>query len=206
MARAVLALPASVGSKLEVVERATLRQALASSDGISGWTVTALQLGLLAAVVATVIKALVLPLRRIPTDTQLARFIEEKNPTLKDSLVSAVDAIKNARPEQLTFVHLLTKDVLAKTKNVRFSDQVNKRKFNTFGTYLHGSVLPKNPALADELIRLALERRYGAGIELEPLDDTAEMAAHRVRRHPAASQSLRMSLKRTMRLWMRRSR
>jgi DNA-binding NtrC family response regulator len=33
MARAVLALPASVGSKLEVVERATLRQALASSDG-----------------------------------------------------------------------------------------------------------------------------------------------------------------------------
>jgi len=33
MARAVLALPASVGSKLEVVERATLRQALASSEG-----------------------------------------------------------------------------------------------------------------------------------------------------------------------------
>ena len=53
-----------------------------------------------------------MPLRRTPTDTQLARFIEEKNPGLKDSLVSAVDAIKNARPEQLTFVHLLTKDVL----------------------------------------------------------------------------------------------
>jgi hypothetical protein len=53
------------------------------------------------------------------------------------------------------------------------------RRFNTFGTYLHGSVLPKNPALADELIRLALQRRYGPGIELSPLDDGPEMAAHR---------------------------
>src|SRR5262245_38454653 len=107
--------------------------ALADSPSISGWTVTALRLGLFAAVVATVIKALVIPLRRTPTDTQLARFIEEKNPGLNDSLVSAVDAIKNARPEQLTFVHLLTKDVLARTKHVRFGDQVNKRHFNAFG-------------------------------------------------------------------------
>ena len=53
------------------------------------------------------------------------------------------------------------------------------RKFNTYGTYLHGSVLPKNPRLADELIRLALERRSGSTIELAPLDDSAEMAAHR---------------------------
>src|SRR6185369_8730709 len=107
--------------------------ALANSHGWSSWTLGALRLGMLAAVVATIIKALVLPLRRTPTDTQLARFIEEKNPGLKDSLVSAVDAINNARPEQLTFVHLLTKDVLERTKHVRFGDQINKRKFNTFG-------------------------------------------------------------------------
>jgi len=44
------------------------------------------------------------------------------------------------------------------------------------GTYLHGSLLPKNPHLADYLIRSALRRR---GItELEPLDDSAELAAH----------------------------
>ena len=30
---------------------------------------------------------------------------------------------------------------------------------NVFGTYLHGSLLPKNPHLADKLIRLALERK-----------------------------------------------
>lgn len=52
------------------------------------------------------------------------------------------------------------------------------RHRNAFGTYLHGSLLPKNPALADELIRLALERRYGEPIELQPLDDAQETAAH----------------------------
>src|SRR5262245_4454567 len=112
--------------------------ALTNFHGMSAWTLTALRLGMVAAVVATIIKALVIPLRRTPTDTQLARFIEEKNPGLKDSLVSAVDAIKNARPEQLTFVHLLTKDVLERTKHVRFGDQINKRKFNTFGALTGG--------------------------------------------------------------------
>ena len=43
-------------------------------------------------------------------------------------------------------------------------------------TYLHGSLLPKNPHLADYLIRSALSRR--GGVELLPLDDSAELAAH----------------------------
>lgn len=49
---------------------------------------------------------------------------------------------------------------------------------NVFGTYLHGSLLPKNPHFADYLIELALEKRYGNKIELEPLDDTIELTAH----------------------------
>ena len=44
------------------------------------------------------------------------------------------------------------------------------------GTYLHGSLLPKNPQLADYLILKALERRGVA--ELSALDDSAELAAH----------------------------
>jgi lipid II isoglutaminyl synthase (glutamine-hydrolysing) len=32
---------------------------------------------------------------------------------------------------------------------------------NAFGTYLHGSLLPKNPHFADHLISLALKRSYG---------------------------------------------
>jgi hypothetical protein len=41
------------------------------------------------------------------------------------------------------------------------------------GTYLHGSLLPKNPHLADLIIGRALRRR------VEPLDDALELAAHR---------------------------
>ncbi len=63
------------------------------------------------------------------------------------------------------------------------------------GTYLHGSLLPKNPHLADHLIRSALRRR---GVEeLSKLDDSVELAAHErileraPRRQPArARQSL----------------
>ncbi len=54
------------------------------------------------------------------------------------------------------------------------------RTKNAIGTYLHGSVLPKNPALADELIRLALKRKYGEDVELPAIDDRAEKAAHEV--------------------------
>jgi len=45
---------------------------------------------------------------------------------------------------------------------------------NCFGTYLHGSLLPKNPGFADELLRRGLSRRHGAGVALEPLDDRLE--------------------------------
>jgi lipid II isoglutaminyl synthase (glutamine-hydrolysing) len=51
------------------------------------------------------------------------------------------------------------------------------RRENLFGTYLHGPLLPKNAWLADHLIALALERRYGSLPQLEPLDDELERAA-----------------------------
>src|SRR4051794_15174637 len=47
------------------------------------------------------------------------------------------------------------------------------------GTYVHGPLLPKNPRLADWLIREALEPRKGR-VDLEPLDDTLEREAQRV--------------------------
>lgn len=49
---------------------------------------------------------------------------------------------------------------------------------NAIGTYLHGSLLPKNPWLTDHLIEMALFYRYGSPIPLEPLDDSVENAAH----------------------------
>lgn len=47
---------------------------------------------------------------------------------------------------------------------------------NTFGTYSHGPVLPKNPDFADLLISKAVENKYGKS-NLAPLDDTLEAKA-----------------------------
>ena len=52
------------------------------------------------------------------------------------------------------------------------------RYHNVFGTYSHGPLLPKNPALCDEILKTALERKYGKA-ELAPLDDSAEQNAFR---------------------------
>lgn len=41
---------------------------------------------------------------------------------------------------------------------------------NVIGTYLHGSLLPKNPALADWILAQALKRKFGQA-DLTPLDD-----------------------------------
>lgn len=48
------------------------------------------------------------------------------------------------------------------------------RYMNVFGTYLHGSFLPKNPQFADYLIELA------TGEKPEPLDDKIENMAHEI--------------------------
>lgn len=48
---------------------------------------------------------------------------------------------------------------------------------SAFGTYMHGSLLPKNPHFADHLVWLALKRRY-TDVTLAPLDDRLELAAH----------------------------
>jgi CobQ-like glutamine amidotransferase family enzyme len=48
---------------------------------------------------------------------------------------------------------------------------------NVFGTYLHGSLLPKNPVFADHLIQAALQRKE-KGFWLAELDDRIEETAH----------------------------
>lgn len=51
------------------------------------------------------------------------------------------------------------------------------RNNNVVGTYIHGPLLPKNPALADWLLARALERK-GNSASLAPLDDTEELLAN----------------------------
>lgn len=52
------------------------------------------------------------------------------------------------------------------------------RVHNVIGTYMHGSLLPKNPAISDFLIETAVTRRYGA---FSTGEQTAEQAAELAR-------------------------
>src|SRR3989338_1388901 len=49
---------------------------------------------------------------------------------------------------------------------------------HAIGCYMHGSLLPKNPVLADWLLEKALETKYKEPIELESLADKLESQAH----------------------------
>jgi len=51
---------------------------------------------------------------------------------------------------------------------------------NTFGSYFHGSFLSRNPEFADRLLLLALQKKYGSDITLEPLNDDLELKAKNV--------------------------
>jgi lipid II isoglutaminyl synthase (glutamine-hydrolysing) len=67
--------------------------------------------------------------------------------------------------------------VLSGNGNDGTSGYEGAREGRVLGTYVHGPLLPKNPWLADWLIRQALDRRHGP-VELEPLDDSREERAH----------------------------
>lgn len=58
------------------------------------------------------------------------------------------------------------------------------RTHNVLGSYLHGSLLPKNPAISDFLIATAAERRYGAFTPVAGVDETAERARASAKRRP----------------------
>jgi CobQ-like glutamine amidotransferase family enzyme len=47
------------------------------------------------------------------------------------------------------------------------------------GCYLHGSLLPKNPWLADRLLSHAIRHRFGSAAPLAALDDRLEEDAHK---------------------------
>lgn len=49
---------------------------------------------------------------------------------------------------------------------------------NCLATYSHGPFLPKNPLIADWLIKTALEVKYKKTVELEKLADKEELQAH----------------------------
>ena len=108
------------------------------------------------------------------------RFIG--NVTARTAFLSPSTLVGFENHSGLTYIQGDTKPlaILAVGNGNNGEDNTEGARFkNVFGTYLHGSLLPKNPHLADHLITLALETRYADAIELRPLDDKLEHIAHR---------------------------
>lgn len=57
-------------------------------------------------------------------------------------------------------------------------DNEGARYKNVIGSYLHGSILPKNPKLADFLISTAVIKKYGE-FEGDPIDDSFALLARK---------------------------
>ena len=80
-----------------------------------------------------------------------------------------------------TYVNLENNKPLAKVEYGRGNNGEDGTEgvvfHNAVGSYLHGSLLPKNPWLADWLIKKAFERKYGT-YQLCELNDEVEHVAH----------------------------
>ena len=70
------------------------------------------------------------------------------------------------------------------TGNNTNDGQEGARYRNIVASYLHGSLLPKNPALADFLIRTAVERKYGSFSPGAPDDSYAVLAREHAAKRP----------------------
>lgn len=74
-------------------------------------------------------------------------------------------------------------EVILGSGNDDQSKQEGCRYKNVFGTYLHGSFLPKNPAMTDYLLQLTLQQKYGEDVVLAPLDTSLENYTRRKERN-----------------------
>ncbi len=108
--------------------------------------------------------------RFIGNVTAEADYIQEKNTLVGFENHSGLTYLRGDTTPMATIVVGNGNNGIDKTEGARSK--------NAFGTYLHGSFLPKNPHFADYLIKLALQKKYKDNIELEPLDDSIEIKAH----------------------------
>ena len=101
------------------------------------------------------------------------RFIG--NVTIKTGLVEPDTLVGFENHSGLTYLEGETEpigEVITGNGNNGQDKTEGARYKNVFGTYLHGSFLPKNPQFADYLLELAL------GSKPEPLEDTIENLVH----------------------------
>ena len=93
---------------------------------------------------------------------------------IKSSLKDDAEEISNDIEERIAEI-LNEKCKTSQVVSLSMVEEAKKR----IGTYLHGPILPKNPRVADFLIRKALENKTKKFQKLEPLNDALERKAHK---------------------------
>ena len=68
---------------------------------------------------------------------------------------------------------------------------------NAIATYSHGPLLPKNPFLADWLIKKALQNKYQQEIDLTPLDDSLAVAGRKAMLQRLGLSNLKVAVRST---------
>src|SRR5918992_5708369 len=110
---------------------------------------------------------------RKPDETRLIGNVLARVRALEDNVVREIAGFENhGGRTKLGDVEPLGEVIVGYGNNGRDGTE-GARKLNAYGTYLHGSLLPKNPWLTDQLLLNAL-RRVDENFELEPLADTVE--------------------------------
>lgn len=120
----------------------------------------------------------------------------EMNPELSSKVHNAYNQQNLAKPNQATSTLVGFENHSGETKilsgktvghtttgygNDYTSGQEGYQYKNAFGTYMHGSLLPKNPHFADYLISKAIEHQTGQPTMLPAIDDQLEWRAHQSR-------------------------
>lgn len=123
-------------------------------------------------------------------DRCLGNLATDIDPDLLNEMGGAYEDIKSStligfeNHSGQTYSLLKDMEALGKVRYGKGNNSEEKlegfRYKNVFGSYSHGPLLPKNPHLADLLIYLALQNKYGDHFEWKQLDDEIEWQAHLV--------------------------
>ena len=128
--RALVALRALVRGTL--LAAAVVGAALIGSRWTDGAPVALMALAAAAAVVAAgAIAWCLAPLRRVPADSQVARYIEERASSLDDRLVTAVDVAQAANPPALA--HLMIADAARRSSAIDVDTIVSRESLRRAG-------------------------------------------------------------------------
>src|SRR5688572_21459595 len=99
------------------------------------------RVGLFVALLAAVAWFLVLPLRRKVTDEQVALYLEEHEPSLQATLLSAVEASQSGNPQSAALVQRVVEQAIERCADIDAARRVERMPLRRNGMALAGVAL-----------------------------------------------------------------